>query len=209
MANSKKRCKQCREYYPANEMIKLPAGTFCTIEHATEFAQDKAKKDREKQRENKHKELKKKVKREDIGHQKDLTQRVFNKLRVLQELKWFKERGIEPECISCGKQNMDWCCGHFKTRGSQSNLRYDPKNTYLQCNRYCNSALSGNIEGTKTTRGYKQGLIERFGEEKASEIFEYCKTNTAPRKFSSDELIEMRKDFNRQIKELENEKTVL
>ena len=64
-------------------------------------------------------------------------------------------------------------------------------------------ALSGNIEGNKNARGYKQGLIERFGKEKAKEIFDYCESNTKPRKFTGEELIEMRKDFNRQIRELE------
>jgi len=134
--------------------------------------------------------------------QHDLTQTVFNKLRVLQEKKWFTDKGLEPECISCGKQNMDWCCGHFKSRGAQSNLRYDEVNTYLQCNRYCNMGLSGNIEGNKTTRGYKVGLTERFGDSDASYIVEYCESNTAVRKWTGEELQEMRKTFNLQIKQI-------
>ena len=72
----------------------------------------------------------------DIPKQHELTQTVFNKLRKLQELKWFKDNDMWPECISCGKTNMDWCCGHLKTVGSQGSLRYSPINTYLQCNRY-------------------------------------------------------------------------
>lgn len=123
-------------------------------------------------------------------------------MRVLQEKLWFKARGLEPECISCSKQNMDWCCGHFKTRGSQRELAYDEKNTYLQCNRYCNKGLSGNINGNKTTRGYIQGLIDRFGQEQANEIIEYCEQKRV-KKWHWQELEEMRKRFNAEIRRLE------
>ena len=98
---------------------------------------------------------------------------------------------------------MDWCCGHFKTRGAQSNLRYDKNNTFLQCNRYCNMGLSGNISGDKNTRGYIQGLFDRFGKRRAQEIIDYCETETSPRKFTGLELESMRKEFNKQIKMLE------
>ena len=127
----------------------------------------------------------------------------INKLRVLQEKQWFKERGLEPTCISCGKPNMDWCCGHFKTRGAQPELRYDPKNTFLQCNRYCNMALSGNIEGNKNTRGYKQGLIERFGDE-GQEILDYLDSPHDIKKWTWQELEELRTEINKKIRELEN-----
>lgn len=142
--------------------------------------------------------------RKDVQWQLKQTQPAFNKMRVLEELAWFEERGLEPECISCGKKNMDWCCGHFKTRGAQSNLRFDRKNTFLQCNRYCNMGLSANIEGTKTTRGYKKGLLERFGEEEGQEIIDYCETHTEPHKWTCEELEEMRAEFNRIARGLSN-----
>jgi hypothetical protein len=143
----------------------------------------------------------------DIPKQLDLCQKTFNKLRRLQELKWFDDRGMEPACISCGKPMGGdiWCAGHFKTRGAQSGLRFDPKNVYLQHNRRCNSDLSGDIYGTKTTHGYLQGLRNRFGDEEAQKIIDYCETNTETRKWTCDELIAMRKEWNKQIRELENE----
>ncbi|MBL4753755.1 MAG: recombination protein NinG [Flavobacteriales bacterium] len=140
-----------------------------------------------------------------IGKQHELTQPVFNKMRRLEEFKWFHERGLKPVCISCGKENMDWCCGHFKTVAAQGNLRYDTINTYLQCNKYCNSSLSGNIEGNKTTRGYKKGLLERFGEVEGQKIIDYCETHTEVKKWKCDELIERRQFFNKRIRELEND----
>ena len=125
-------------------------------------------------------------------------------MRVLEEMLWFEMVGLEPTCISCNKPNMDWCCGHFKTRGAQPELRYDRKNTYLQCNKYCNSSLSGNIEGNKNTRGYKQGLIDRFGEAEAAEIVEHCENFTLLDKWSWQELEAMRKQFNKKIRLLES-----
>ena len=43
------------------------------------------------------------AKRRDLKWQHKLTQKTFNRMRVLEELLWFKERGLEPECISCGR----------------------------------------------------------------------------------------------------------
>lgn len=168
---------------------------FCDIECATKYAF----KNKDKGKQIKHREQKRNFKISDISHQHELTQKAFNKMRVLQEKLWFKERGLEPECISCGKKSMDWCCGHFKAVGAHGRLRYDEKNTYLQCNRYCNKGLSGNIYGNKNTRGYIKGLYDRFGQE-ADKVIDYCESNTMARKWTGDELASMRKEFNLQIR---------
>ena len=201
MANKKRRCSQCKSYKIAEDGIVINGTFFCDIDHAT----TKAFKGIPKGRDIVHKAKKKKLNLNDIPHQHKLTQAIYNKLRVLQEKEWFKSRGLEPECISCGKTNMDWCCGHFKTRGSQGNLRYVQENTYLQCNKYCNMSLSGNINGTKTTRGYVQGLEDRFGLLEATRIINFCESNTQVRKWTGLELEQMRKEFNLEIKKYLNE----
>lgn len=189
------KCKICRDKFePKYFLQKACFNPACLAEWS--------KLDRENKADIKFKVKKKAFNLNDTNHQHDLTQAVYNKLRVLQEKKWFADRGLEPECISCKKTNMDWCCGHLKTRGSQGNIRYEENNTKLQCNRYCNKGLSGNINGNKTTRGYLQGLIDRFGESKAQEIIDYCETSTAVRKWTGEELEQMRKEFNKEIKKL-------
>lgn len=198
MANKKRRCSQCKLYKIADDGIVIHNTFFCDIGCAT----TKAYKGIEKGKDIIHKAKKKEFNLNDVKYQHRLTQPVFNRLRVQEELEWFKSRGLEPECISCGKNNMDWCCGHLKTRGAQSNLRYDKNNTFLQCNRYCNMGLSGNISGDKNTRGYIKGLFDRFGDKRAQEIIDYCETETSPRKFTGQELEQMRKEFNKQIKEM-------
>ncbi len=208
MANSKRECKFCSKY--VTEFIKVPGGTFCGIDHAIAFARDKQQKDAEKRRAKVKKSAKKDLRefnRKDVRWQHKQTQPVFNRMRVLQELKWFRDRRIEPQCISCGKElgGDQWCCGHFKTVGAQSGLRYDPVNTRLQHNRNCNMGLSGDIYGTKNTHGYIQGLKNRFGDSEGQAIIDHCETNTAPVKWEWQQLETMRAEFSAEIRRLEKD----
>jgi len=199
----RKRCKQCKKLYEPINSFQSTCSPKCAIEYT---------KDKQNRKEvfksaiaADRKEIKGKLRqsnKEDLKWQHNTTQKAFNRMRVLQEKLWFKERGLEPECISCGKTNMDWCCGHLKTRGSQKELAYDEKNTHLQCNRYCNMGLSGNINGNKTTRGYLQGLRDRFGDDKADEIIAHVE-QVRIKKWTWQELEEMRKGFNAEIRKLE------
>jgi len=159
MANASVKCSGCPDRFLKSGMVKIQLNWFHSYECAAKHGQAKAEKARERKAAKEAKEVKqeassrkKKFKQEDVPRQHKLTQTVFNKMRVLEEKKWFADRGLEPECISCGKK-MDWCCGHYKTVGAQGVLRYDKDNTKLQCNRNCNMMLSGNINGSKQFRG--------------------------------------------------------
>ncbi|MCP3931455.1 MAG: hypothetical protein GY705_20405 [Bacteroidetes bacterium] len=203
MSNRVRKCKQCGDKKRASDGIQTPVSWFCSTQCGFEYSRTLQQKMRNKQKKavkEKNAKQKKTFMLSDTRHQHKLTQIVFNRLRVAEEKKWFTDRGLEPECISCGKTNMDWCCGHFKTRGSQGNLRYDKKNTFLQCNRYCNMFLSGNINGNKVTRGYQEGLKHRFGDTKALEIIKYCNETASPKKWTGEELAEMRKEFREKLK---------
>ena len=197
---------QCRKELPkTKDSQPIEKAGFCSYDCMAKHGIEKAKASPQKIRQVKRKEAskeKREFNRKDIKWQHKQCQPVFNRMRVLEELQWFRDRGMEPECISCGKRNMDWCCGHFKTVGAQSGLRYDRMNTYLQCNRYCNKALSGNIEGNKTTRGYKQGLRDRFGDEEAERIIEYCDSQTKPVKWDWQDMEEWRKEWAKRVREL-------
>lgn len=192
-----KKCKVCTYSYKPISSTQQVCSPICAIAWNDAKKYIKIKKEQDKR------DLiaKKIFRASDIELQLNLTQKAFNKMRKLEEIYWFESKGLEPECISCGKANMDWCCGHFKTVGSQGALRFDRINTYLQCNRYCNMGLSGNISGNKNTRGYIKGLFERFGDDKANEIIEYCEKDSV-KKWTCDELIELRKGFNLISKEL-------
>ena len=197
MANSKRRCSQCKTYKIANDGIVIKNTFFCDFDCATA----KAKKGIPKgkaiiQKANKAAVIE--LDRKSLKWQHKQTQPVFNKLRRLQEFKWFSDRGLEPVCISCQKPlgNDIWCNGHFKSVGANGRLRYDFKNSYLQHNRSCNMAKSGDAEGCK------KGLVARFGERRGNLIIEYCEINNSPIKYSWQDIEELRIDFNKQIKAL-------
>lgn len=196
-----RRCQVCKEeYIPRRiglKITKVCLNAACVLDYAQGIRAEKQAKEARKAKADFYKQ--------DRSKQLDLCQTVFNKLRRLQELKWFRDRGIEPSCISCGKPKGGdiFCAGHFKTRGAQGGLRFDPVNVYLQHNRRCNSDLSGDIYGTKTTHGYIQGLKNRFGEQEAARIIEYCETNTQVVKWTCEELESMRKEWNKEIRVLE------
>jgi hypothetical protein len=165
----------------------------------------KAARDAYKER-HEHKKAKTKLANEDRRLQLKLTQTAFNKLRRLEEVKWYRDRGLEPECISCGaKSNKPgyFCCGHFKTVGAHAELRFDEINTALQCNRYCNMGKSGNINGDKHTRGYIVGIMLRYGDTEGKARLDYLNGPHDAKKFTCEELIAMRKDFNARVRELE------
>ena len=189
-----KKCKHCRELFtPFSSMAKA-----CSVPCA--IALGKTEKVKEFNKETTRR--KKVINQTDLKWQHKQTQLAFNKLRVLQEFKWFEDRGLEPECISCGYKNMDWCCGHFKTVGAAGRLRYDEKNTYLQCNKNCNMSMSGNINGNGYSKGYIQGLHDRFGKESVS-IIEYCRTNMHVKKWEWQDLEAMRVSFNQAIRNMD------
>jgi hypothetical protein len=204
MAVAKHRCTNCKKYFEASSMIKVFAGNFCDQNCIVGYGMNSTArviKKASKLKKKVHAKQKRDFYDKDRRHQLHLTQTVFNRLRKLQEYEWFADRGLEPECISCGKKNMDWCCSHLKTVGSQGALRFDKDNTKLACNRYCNKALSGNINGNKTSRGYLKGLHERFGDKEAIRIIEYCNEDRV-KTWDCNQLISMRKAFNKEIREI-------
>lgn len=197
-----KKCRACKTKFEPRNSLQVACSPGCALTLVRKDKQRKADKATKQA-----KAERRAFNRRDLTWQHKQCQRVFNRMRVLEELHWFRERGKEPECISCGKTHMDWCCGHFKTRGAQPGLRYDRMNTFLQCNKACNESLSGNIEGNRTSRGYKQGLVERFGEAEAKRIMDYCESKTAPVKWDWQELEALRKEWNQRIRELEQTRT--
>lgn len=202
------KCKYCKTKFEAFKSTDK----FCSIAHAIAWlatpegaAASKAAKAKKAQHEAKAaRKDKRELLRRTLSWQIAKTQQAFNKMRRLQEIKWYRDRGLEPECISCGKTKMDWCAGHLVTAGSSAILRFDESNVYLQCNFRCNQNLSGNRKGNSTTRGYEQGLRDRFGEHRAAEILEYVETKQhKTKKYTCEELERMRARFNSTIRQIE------
>lgn len=199
-----KPCRWCKESFIPTSSMQVCCKPFpCALEYGRNKQSIKAKRPKSSGNKPQSKSVRE-LNRETLSWQHKQTQKSFNKMRVLEELLWFKERNMEPECISCGRGigNDHWCCGHFKTVGSNGLLRYDRKNTYLQHNVRCNQALSGDIYGTKTTRGYIQGIKDRFGDKEGQAIIDYCDLSNEVKNWTCEELEDMRKQLNQQIRVL-------
>lgn len=210
MANSRKRCSHCKKYFPPESGIQRGTQFFCSKDHLIEYAANNTKSLASKGRKIERKQAKQKLKelnRKDIKWQHKQTQPVFNKMRVMQEKLYYLRQGKEPICISCSRPigNDQWCCGHMKTVGAQGRLRYDPLNTHLQHNHYCNMNLSGDIAGTKNTHGYTRGILLRYGDERGKDVLDYLESNNSPYKWTCEELEELRERCNAEIRLLQKE----
>lgn len=105
---------------------------------------------------------------------------------------WVRERDRDVVCISCGRHHEgQWHAGHYLSTGARPGLRFDPRNVWKQC-QPCNTHLSGNL------LNYRIGLIARIGLE-AVEILE---ADHAVKKWSIDELREIRDIYRADLKRL-------
>lgn len=157
MANSKRKCKQCRGYFPLDTCRKTPAGYFCSFQHASDYALDKSRKQKEQKARREHRKAVMDVK--PIGYWMKRAQSAFNA--------YIRERDKGLPCISCGNETkrgegitgsaID--AGHYRSSGAHPSLKFEEFNCHAQCvtcNRYKSGALSE----------YRIGLIHRIGIDK-------------------------------------------
>ncbi|MDA3832510.1 MAG: recombination protein NinG [Spirochaetales bacterium] len=180
-----KRCKVCRkEFKPKFNTTQATCGTDCAIVHG-----------REKQQEAHRKAFKKKT--------RDMKAKAKTRSKWLSEAQaacnaYIRERDKNDGCISCGttKPDIQYCAGHYKTRGGFPELRFHPMNIHKQCNRNCNGAKSGNIAE------YRPRLIEKIG---LSNV-EWLEGKQLAQNLSIDEIAEIKQFYKEQLKLLQKEK---
>ena len=117
-------------------------------------------------------------------HLKD-TQQAFNA--------WIRARDAGQPCISCGTTaDVQYCAGHYRTTAAAPELRFEPLNVNLQCNRNCNMGKSGNL------LGYRLGLIKKIG----VEAVEWLEGPHEAKKYTIEELKAMTADYRAKTREL-------
>lgn len=196
MANSRKKCKQCGEYFPASEMIKVPAGTFCTMGHAVEFANERRKTDAEK--------IKRKIDTSAASEEKKASKQRRERLKELQPLSYYHKiaqrefnayiryRDRDLPCISCGRFHRgQYHAGHFRTVGASPETRYNEDGNHKQCSA-CNLHLSGNIVN------YRPALIKKIGQERFDALMAYH----PPVNWTREMLEGIAKTYRQKLKEL-------
>ena len=107
--------------------------------------------------------------------------------------------GGRTRCISCGRVFPfgQMQCGHYFTRHNMS-VRWDEDNCSSQCVE-CNCVRSGNIGG------YTQGLAAKIGRERLDALSVRAH---GTRKWSGEELRELIKHYELEIKRLSKEKGI-
>lgn len=117
-------------------------------------------------------------------HLKD-TQHAFNA--------WIRQRDIGQPCISCGTTaDVQYCAGHYRTTAAAPELRFEPLNVNLQCNRNCNMGKSGNL------LGYRPGLIKKIG----IEAVEWLEGPHEAKKYTVEDLKAITSEYRAKTKEL-------
>lgn len=198
MANSKRKCKECGEYFPAVEMVRVPAGVFCCIEHASEWAVKARQKAQDK--------IKRKKASDDKAEKKASRDRDLERLKSVQNISFFhkkaqasfnafiRERDKGNPCISCGKPDNGQHqrhASHYRSVGACSSLRYDERNVHASCS-VCNNYLSGNLAN------YRVAMIEKFG----SDLVEWLESQPKSFKWTREMLEDIEKQYKLKLKEL-------
>lgn len=110
---------------------------------------------------------------------------------------YIRARDAHQPCICCGRPLGDgdvggaFDCGHYRSIGSASHLRFDERNAHAQrkqCNRW----------GAGRAVDYRIGLVARIG----GEAVEALESDNTPRKWNREELIAIRDEYRAKLKEL-------
>ena len=189
MANTKKKCRHCKEFVLAESGVTVLLGFFCNRDHALEHQHTKAMAAVSKMRAKAIQLAKKDIKArkqalKSLGTLHKEAQPEFNK--------YIRLRDKGQPCISCQRHHSGQNhAGHFLSIGSSPELRYAESNVHLQCS-VCNNHLSGN------QLLYRVNLINKIGI-KAVELLEGPQE---PQRYRRDDIIAIKAKYKALAKEL-------
>ena len=169
MANRRKKCKRCGEYHDAESGVQLPAGFFCSKEHAIEHGLEASRKRswrlRSKAARAQAAEVKNAAKRdrESIAKRKKELNRSHH-LDQLQKLvnQWVVHvRDKDKPCCTCGTTNpfIKYDAGHYRSRGACPEARFILTNIHRQCSVRCN------VHGSGMRSEYIEFIRAEYGQE--------------------------------------------
>lgn len=168
------KCKICRAPFTKLSITHRA----CSPEHALELArQERAKKAAKAARQAKVKAR---------------TRRDWLKLAQSAVNAYVRKRDSALPCISCGRHHTgQYHAGHYMSVGAKPEIRFDLSNINKQCSA-CNNHLSGNIAM------YRINLIKKIGQTEVDRL----EGPTPPRKWTIEELIEIRRTYIAKLKEV-------
>lgn len=180
-------CKVCHDKFAKSRSIQPTCEKFdCKVEYANRVAAKAAAKR--------------------VGDAKRID--AARKAAIKTRSEWIAEAQIEfnkfirerdrlagHPCISSGNP-LDWSgnnvdAGHYRSRGSAPHLRFDERNCHAQ-------SKQDNRYGSGNAVDYRIGLIARIG----LEAVEALEADQEPRKWSIEELIQIKRLYRGKLKQL-------
>lgn len=187
MANSKRKCKHCKAFVLAETGVKLPAGFFCSMRHASDWAISKSRADAERKRKAKEKETKAKHRADLKRVRRNPRAEALIAAQLLARISRADDNGY-CTCVTCGKvgkYNDGFDGGHFIEKSKSSYWMLDPRNIHPQC-KPCNK--DGMKYGGKNVV-YTLWMIDTYGREFVDHMEEMKRTRTSYKTVDYDEYI--------------------
>lgn len=108
---------------------------------------------------------------------------------------WIRARDAGKPCISCGTTaNVQYAAGHYRTVASCPELRFEPLNVHLQCNRNCNMGKSGSIVE------YRIELVKRIG----TDLVDWLEGPHEAKRYTIEDLKAITADYRAKTRQLKN-----
>ena len=191
MANSKRKCKKCGEYHQAESGVKTPAGSFCCMAHAIEFAREKSQRLAARNA----KQASRESTRAHKARVMDVKPLSYWMKRAQSAVNAFiRARDAGQPCISCGRPDdgsHQRHASHYRSAGGHPELRFCEINIWGAC-ATCNNWLSGNLIP------FRAALIEKIGIEKV----EWLEGFHEPRRYLKEDYQAIEAEYKQKLKEL-------
>lgn len=195
MANSKRKCGGCGEYFRPEQEFPGPVA-WCSPDCGLIVAKKRVpaiKERKAKEARAEHRAAKERVKTRSQWLKE--AQTAFNA--------YIRARDEGLPCISCGQYVSDadlltgsrMDAGHYRSTGSSPELRFEESNCHAQCVK-CNRYLSG------VAADYRIGLIQRIGVERV----EWLEGPQEPKHYTIDDLRGVRDLYRAKLKALKKER---
>lgn len=179
-----KKCRNpaCGQKFTPQRMGQAVCGYQCGLA-IKDVNQEKAKKAIAQEGRKAHREAKERVKTK--GQYMREAQTAFNA--------WVRARDAGKPCVSCGTTaDIQYAAGHFRSAGGHPELRFEPLNVHLQCNRNCNMAKSGNLGP------YRVELVRRLGQE----VVDWLEGPHEPKRYTIEDLKQITAEYRLKLREL-------
>lgn len=165
MANSKRKCGGCGEYFRPDRTFPGPVA-WCGEDCALIVSRKRLP------------AVKAKAARQERAQTKEARERIKTRAKWLEEAQaafnsFCRERDKDLPCICCGqwpssddyKPGGYWDAGHWKSRGAFPELRFVEINCHKQL-KSCNAGSSKYArKGRTVSAGYRENLIRKIGQE--------------------------------------------